>query len=148
MNYSKNIYLPFITNIHGKAYPIFTRKAVGQLMSLTEIKKWSDTFDVLGNPVRLAIVVILYGSSLLFEGKHSLTFGQIMTVIEVPSKPTLANHLRLLMDSGLIEKQPIKDENQRVYPIYSLSDKGREFLIDFGMKGFIENWISDLKTNQ
>ena len=117
-------------------------------MSIEELKKWSNTFDVLGNPIRLAIVVILYGSSLLFEGEHSLTFGQIMSVTQASSKPALVSHLHQLMDAELIEKHPIKDEKERVFPLYSISNKGKDFLLDFGMKDFIEKWIEDLKQKQ
>ncbi len=114
-------------------------------MSIEELRKWASVFDILGNPIRLAIVIVLYGSTLLFEGEHSLTFGQVMSIIEVPSKPALASHLRLLLVSEFIEKHPMKDEKQRVYPVYSLSPKGKDFLNDFGLKDFIEKYISDLK---
>lgn len=117
-------------------------------VSFQEIKKWADTFDVLGNPLRLAIVVILYGSSLLFEGERSLTFSQIMSVVHAPSKPALASYLRELIQSGLVEKYATKDKNERVYPIYSLSDKGKDFLNDFGLKDFIEKWLAQLKQQK
>jgi hypothetical protein len=90
-------------------------------------------------------VVILYGSSLLFEGFHSLTFGQIGSILQIQSKPALASYLHQLTVSGIVEKSPVKDENQRVFPVYSLSEKGKNFLRDFGLEDLIQKRINDLK---
>jgi len=113
-------------------------------MSQHELEKWANTFDVLGNPIRLAIIVVVYGSDLLFEEQHSLTFGQIKSVVEVPSKQAMASHLKKLVNSGLITKHAKKDEKNRVYPLYTLTEKGKEFLTDFGLKDFIEKYIQSL----
>jgi DNA-binding transcriptional ArsR family regulator len=117
-------------------------------LSYQELKKWSDTFDVLGNPIRLAIVVILYGNSVLLEGKRELTFGQIMSIVKASSKPALASHLHELIEFGLIDKCPVKDDKNRVYPIYVLSAKGKDFLIDFGLKAFIEKRIAETELHR
>jgi DNA-binding transcriptional ArsR family regulator len=128
-------------------YSIRDQKRV-ETLSYQELKKWSDTFDVLGNPIRLAIVVILYGNSVLLEGKRELTFGQIMSIVKAPSKPALASHLHELIEFGLVDKFPVKDDRNRVYPIYALSAKGKDFLIDFGLKEFIEKRIADTELHR
>lgn len=111
-------------------------------MSQETLEKWASVFDVLGNPIRLAIIIILYGSKILFQGSSSLTFGQINTVVKVPSKQSLTHHLKKMIDAGLITKSAYQDDSGRVYPLYAVTDTGTEFLEDFGLKGFIEKFIA------
>lgn len=114
-------------------------------MSVEKLEKWASFFDVLGNPIRLATLIILYGSTILFEGARSLTFGQIGEVVKVPSKQALTHHLRKLIGAGLITKSPHQDESGRVYPLYNISDTGTVFLEDFGLKKFIEEFIASTR---
>ena len=112
-------------------------------MSEEKLEKWASVFDVLGNPIRLAIVIILYGSKILFEGADSLTFGQINEVVKVPSKQSLTHHLKRLIGTELITKSPHqKHESGRVYPLYSITNTGTKFLEDFGLKEFIEEFVA------
>ena len=118
-----------------------------RVLSDEELEEWAGTFNVLGNPARLAVVIVLYGNSLLFQEENLLSFGQINDIIQLPSKPALAAYLRQLVSAGVIEKHPFEDVNQRIYPVYSLSKKGKEFLSDFGLKELIEKRIAGLKSS-
>ncbi|MFQ6056240.1 MAG: winged helix-turn-helix transcriptional regulator [Methanosarcinales archaeon] len=115
-------------------------------MSIEKLEKWASVFDVLGNPIRLATLIILYGSEILFEGANSLTFGQINAVVGGVSKQSLTHHLKKLIGAGLITKSAHqKNESGRVYPLYSITNTGTKFLEDFGLKEFIEKFVARKK---
>jgi len=47
----------------------------------------------------------------------------------------------------MVTKTPTKNEKNRVYPLYSLSEKGEDFLTDFGLKSKFEEHIQKLRSN-
>lgn len=108
------------------------------------LQKWASIFVTIGNPVRLAILLILQGSKYL-RGEHCLTFTEIKNVLEMPSDASLTYHLNRLLDSGLIEKMAHKDENERVYPLYSVSQKWLDFTDEVGLAETFNEYIEKLR---
>lgn len=112
-------------------------------MSQNILEKWASIFVTIGNPVRLAILLILQGSRYL-RGEHCLKFTEIQSILEMPSDASLTYHLGKLLDSGLIEKMPHKDENERVYPLYSVSQKWLDFAEEVGLAQTFNEYIEKL----
>ena len=109
-------------------------------MSEEILEKWASIFVTIGNPVRLGILLILQGSKHL-RGDHSLTFTEIKSILEMPSDASLTYHLAKLLDSGLIEKRAHKDENERVYPLYSVSPKWLDFTKEVGLAQTFNEYV-------
>ena len=112
-------------------------------MSEEILQKWASIFVTIGNPVRLAILLILQGSRHL-RGGHSLTFTEIKNVLEMPSETSLTYHLSKLLESGLIGKEAHKDEKERVYPLYSVSQKWLDFTTEVGLAETFNEYIEKL----
>jgi DNA-binding transcriptional ArsR family regulator len=108
------------------------------------LEKWASIFVTIGNPVRLAVLLILQGSRYL-RGEHSLKFTEIQSILEMPSEASLTYHLNRLLDSGLIEKMAHKDENERVYPLYSVSQKWLDFTKEVGLAETFDEYIEKLR---
>jgi DNA-binding transcriptional ArsR family regulator len=88
------------------------------------LEKWASLLKTIGNPTRLAILLILYANE---EG--SLTFTQLKEIMGLPSDSTLVHHLEILLKAKLIEKIACKEgEIGRVYPKYQISKLGKELL--------------------
>ena len=110
-----------------------------------KLEKWAEIFKVLGHPIRLATIFILYGSDVL-RGKSSLRFSEIAYILGLPPKKNLTHHLDQLLKVDLIEKTAHKDEAEQVYPLYHISNKGEEFLSDFNLLEPLRNEILKQKT--
>lgn len=93
-----------------------------------KVEKWADSFKVVGNPIRLAILVILFASEFL-EQKKSLRFKEIRDTLGLEVDEALSYHIRKLKNKGFIKKTPYNDEGFT----YHISKKGMEFLSDFGL---------------
>lgn len=113
-----------------------------------KLEKWAESFKAVSHPMRLAVVIMLYGSNVLSEqqsllGDKSLTFTQILAVLGLPKSKRVANsliyHLDKLIEYGFIERQPLQQEpgKTRVQTIYHISPKGHEFLKDFNLTDVI-----------
>ena len=106
---------------------------------LDKLKKWSESFKVIGHPVRLTIIFTLYGSEVVSQNPRCLTFGQIREVLGLPENKRALNslvyHLNELLEADFVERQPFQDEigKSKVQSTYSLSKKAREFLSDFDL---------------
>jgi len=108
------------------------------------LNKWASLFEVIGNPTRLGILLVLYGSEFLTsDGVHSLTFGQVKDIMEIPSEQSLEYHLKRLTDAKLIDKEPYKDPKGRVYPIYHVTQKWRDFIRETGLVKSLTNFVED-----
>ena len=107
--------------------------------NLKKLKKWSDYFKAIGHPVRLTIIFMLYGSELLSQNPRCLSFGQIREILGFPDSKRAVNslvyHLNELLNDDFIQREPFQDEigKSPVKVTYSLSNKAREFLSDFGL---------------
>lgn len=98
--------------------------------SVAILYKWANLFEVIANPTRLGILLVLYGSEFLHH-THSLTFTQIQEIMEIPSAQSLEYHLKKLQEAGLVEKEPCKNPNDptgRVYPVFHVTQKWRDFI--------------------
>lgn len=116
-------------------------RQVDAVMSQTKtIKKWASVFDVLGNPIRLGILLVLFASNYL-AGTHSLTFTQIKTVLGTSSDAGLSYHLAQLTKSGFVIKDPYKDEKGRVFPLYRSTEKVDRLLEDLGLAETFRDYI-------
>lgn len=104
------------------------------------LEKWASIFVTIGNPVRLAILLILQGSKHL-RGGQSLTFTEIKSILEMPSDASLTYHLNKLLESGLIKKAAHKDEKERVYPLYSISESWLDFTKEVGLAETFDEYI-------
>jgi DNA-binding transcriptional ArsR family regulator len=88
------------------------------------LKKWAELFKTIGNPIRLAILLLLYAS-----GEGSLTYTQLKEITGFSSDSALIYHLRILLRAKLIEKIASKEgEIGRVYPKYQIAKLGKEFI--------------------
>jgi len=103
-------------------------------MDIKKLEKWSEDFNILGHPIRLAIVGVLLGSELFKEQPlGSLTFSQFARILNL-SANELTYHLHKLIDSGFLQKYPyMNEETHRVFAVYSLTPKAKEFMKDFGV---------------
>ena len=119
----------------------------GKIVQMEEkLEKWASFFKVLGHPIRLATIFILYGSDVL-RGRGSLRFNEIEFILGLPPRTNLTHHLNRLLNAGLIEKSAHKDEAGQIYPLYHISSKGKEFLRDFNiMEPLRDEILEHLKT--
>jgi len=121
-------------------------------MSLDKLEKWSKVFATLTHPIRLSILFMLYQTQIQ-EGSRSLTFSQILEVLNLSnsstSNNTLVYHLAKLQETSFVEKIPSQDkETGRIYPIYLLTEKGKEFLEDFELKSRMIEYLEDRKLQK
>jgi DNA-binding transcriptional ArsR family regulator len=98
--------------------------AIKQKRGEEGLEKWARLLKTIGNPVRLAILLVLYAS-----GEGSLTYTQLKEIMGLPSDSTLVHHLEILLKAKLIEKIAYKEgEIGRVYPKYQIGKLGKELL--------------------
>jgi len=113
-------------------------------VSLLKLDKWTNSFKIVGNSLRLAVLFMLYGSEVLSGERKSLTFGQIRQVLGLPNTrraiSNLSHHVSTLVEADFIEKEPLQIEKGKgkVETIYHLSKKGYDFLSDFKVVEVIE----------
>jgi DNA-binding transcriptional ArsR family regulator len=94
-----------------------------------ELIEWASTFEALGNPTRLGILLVLYGSDITRKRGNCLTFSAIRTIMRIASPSALDYHLKCLLDADLITKTPSSDTpNGRVYPLYRTTQKSADLL--------------------
>ena len=110
-----------------------------------KLEKWAKSFKVIGHPIRLASIFILYGSDVL-RGKGSLRFNEIGEILGLPPESNLAHHLKELIKVGFVEKTPSKDEKGEVFPLYHITERGKEFLGDFGLLETLRQYVLSKKT--
>ena len=112
------------------------------------LEEWSKYFKVVGSPIRLLIILALYGSEVLRRTPHSLTFSEIQLISSVPSNETLVYHLKQLENANFITKEAHKDERTgRVYPLYHISDQGKRFLTDLGLVNILQESLAKLEIS-
>ena len=115
-------------------------------VDLELIEGYADNFRAMGNPLRLAILFILYASVFLY-GEHCLTFRQIHDILGFPNKrrpiSSLQHHMSVLLENNFIERIPHQEKRgkSKVKTLYQVADKGREFLTTFGMQEKIKEIV-------
>ena len=110
-------------------------------MSKNSLEEWADYFKLVGNPVRFAIVLLLYASEIL-RGKNSLRFVEIAQILNIPSGKSsiLTHYLNQMITGGFI----LKDNGTMRNPLYHISDDGRSFLEELGLTKLLKNKIEEL----
>ena len=99
-----------------------------------QLIKWASTFDALGNPTRLGILIVIYGSDIARKRGCCLTFSEIKSIMRITSDSALDYHLKRLLDTTLIEKMPTSDSpTSKLYPLYRTTDKAKAFLEEVGL---------------
>jgi DNA-binding transcriptional ArsR family regulator len=138
------------TMFHKQFYIVNTHlnpvgdEAMQSEASIKKLSEWADSFKSVSNPIRLAILFMLYGSEVLTGRAKSLTFGQIKEILGLPDNTratsNLSYHISELIDAGFIEKEPFQAEKGtgKVQVIYHLSSRGHKFLSDFNVAQVIE----------
>ena len=106
-----------------------------------DLKKWSSYFKVLGNPVRFAIVLLLYGSEII-RGTRSLRFTEISNVLSIPTSSTsvLTHYLNQLIKAGFV----IKENGEKRNPLYHIGSDGKAFLEELGLTEILRTRIEKL----
>jgi len=106
------------------------------------LEDYARYFKVVGNPQRLAIVIILYAKEML-GGSKSLSFTQIVEVLEIPKgrTGTLNNYLSILTEADFIRKENGENKN----PLYHLGETGMKFLNEFGLTEKLNVKIMEMK---
>jgi DNA-binding HxlR family transcriptional regulator len=111
----------------------------------TRLEELSGVFDAIGNPMRLGLLIVLYGSEILHKGKkHSLGFTDLKKIMEVPSDATLNYHLEKLMTAGLIIRKPFQESpTDRINTVYGVTDKTVRFLKEINLARAIEDIVEE-----
>ena len=110
-----------------------------------EVENWAKIFDAIGNPLRLGILMILFGSGILHKGeKHSLGFTNLKRIMRIPNDATLNHHLDKLIKTGLVQKKPLQETlTSKIIPIYSVTDKTDKFFKEINLDETIEEFIKE-----
>jgi DNA-binding transcriptional ArsR family regulator len=94
-----------------------------------ELIEWASTFEALGNPTRLGILLVLYASDTARKDANCLTFSEIKEIMRIPSDSVLDYHLKCLVDTQLVKKTATSSSpSGRVYPLYRTTEKAVAFL--------------------
>lgn len=106
------------------------------------LEDYARYFKVVGNPQRLAIVLMLYAKEVL-GGSKSLRFTQIVEVLGIPKTrtSTLNSYLNILIEADFINK----DNGEKKNPLYHLGEAGREFLDELGLSEKLDAKIMEMK---
>ena len=120
-------------------------------LDVKKLEKWAESFRAVGHPMRLSVLVMLYGSELLPD-HQSLSFPQIVAVLGLPKNKRVLNslnyHIGRLIESGLVLRKPQQEEPGKtpVQTVYGISGKGREFIVDFNLADVIAAGLKKLVT--
>jgi len=116
------------------------------IVASDKLQEWARYFKVVGSPIRLLIILSIYGSEILKHSSCSLTFSDIKEISGVPTDETLVYHLKQLEGVDFISKEAHKDEKSgRVYPLYHMGERGRRFISDLGLSTLVSESLK--KTN-
>ena len=90
-----------------------------QILNYQKVDRLANTLAILGDPVRLSIVVYLIG--------HTANVTEITEYLKM-SQPAISHHLRLLKTSGIL-----KSEKKGKLVYYSLVDEHVKNIIESGL---------------
>jgi len=110
---------------------------------LQSLERYSATFDQIGHPLRLQILLVLHGSKYTGDQK-CLKLDAIREVLQlsVESDEKLIYHINKLIDAGLVEKIPKKNErNEWDFPYYRVTNKWIEFADAFNITKIVEKCL-------
>ncbi len=90
-----------------------------QILNCQKVDRLANTLAILGDPVRLSIVVYLI--------EHTANVTEITEYLKM-SQPAISHHLRLLKTSGIL-----KSEKKGKLVYYSLVDEHVKNIIESGL---------------
>ncbi|MDY4052997.1 MAG: metalloregulator ArsR/SmtB family transcription factor [Bacilli bacterium] len=90
-----------------------------QILNYQKVDRLANTLAILGDPVRLSIVVYLI--------EHTANVTEITEYLKM-SQPAISHHLRLLKTSGIL-----KSEKKGKLVYYSLVDEHVKNIIESGL---------------
>ena len=90
-----------------------------QILNYQKVDRLANTLAILGDPVRLSIVVYLL--------EHTANVPEITEYLKM-SQPAISHHLRLLKTSGIL-----KSEKKGKLVYYSLVDEHVKNIIESGL---------------
>ncbi|MDD7314904.1 MAG: metalloregulator ArsR/SmtB family transcription factor [Bacilli bacterium] len=90
-----------------------------QILNYQKVDRLANTLAILGDPVRLSIVVYLI--------EHTANVTEITEYLKM-SQPAISHHLRLLKTSGIL-----KSEKKGKLVYYSLVDERVKNIIESGL---------------
>jgi len=113
-------------------------------MEMEKLKRIAEIFELIGNPIRLGILFVLYGSDLLRD-KGSMTFTELREVMRLPNDAILDYHLKKLIEAGLVTKKAVqKDPTSKITPVYKVTEKLVSFLEETGLAEPLKKYMEDI----
>jgi DNA-binding HxlR family transcriptional regulator len=109
-----------------------------------DVEVWAKRLRLVGNPIRLMVMLSLYSSNVIRKSEHSLRYTEIIDLIGTPDDSSLNYHLRELEQAKVITKDPVKDENGEVYPIYHITEEGKKILEDLGLLKLLDEQLKKM----
>ena len=117
------------------------------------LDKWASIFNVIGHPMRLAILLALHGSK--YTGRRlekCLKLNEIREVLRLTpeSNEKLIYHVNKLIEAGLVERTPAKTESGEWdrhlhYRVtdewYRVTDEWIKFANDFDITEIVEDYF-------
>ncbi|MHB1907764.1 MAG: ArsR/SmtB family transcription factor [Nitrososphaerales archaeon] len=105
------------------------QRAVQDMQESSVIKEYDEKIpetirrimDALAQETRRGILMIL-------KEKGKLSFKELLDTVQPMSNSNLSNHLKILVQAGLVENIYEKSLDKDVYSIYKLSQLGGDFL--------------------
>jgi len=112
---------------------------------MSEFENFVEIFNIIGNPVRFGILLVLYGSEYLKREKGSLTFKELKRVMQIPNDAVLNYHLKKLIEAGLVRKIPVQETpTSRILPVYKITEKWTNFLKESGLEESLDEYIENI----
>jgi DNA-binding HxlR family transcriptional regulator len=99
---------------------------------------------LLGNPIRLMVLLSLYSSNYMRKSEHSLRHSEIKELIGIPDESSLNYHLRELERANVISKEAIQDQKGEVYPLYHITPDGKKTLEEFGLLKILDERLKKM----
>jgi len=109
-----------------------------------DVELWAKHLRLVGNPIRLMVMLSLYSSNYMRKSDHSLRYSEIKELIGIPDDSGLNYHLRELEQANVISKEPIKDQKGEVYPIYHITQDGKKILEDLGLLKILDERLKKM----
>ena len=109
-----------------------------------DVEVWAKRLRLVGNPIRLMVMLSLYSSNHIRKSEHSLRYTEIVDLIGTAEDSSLNYHLRELEQANVISKEAVKDEKGVVYPIYHITSEGKKILEDLGLLKLLDDRLKKM----
>lgn len=111
---------------------------------MNDVEMWADRLRLVGNPIRLMVLLSLYSSNFMRKSDHSLRYSELQELIGTANESGLNYHLRELEQAKVISKEPTKDENGQIYGLYHITPEGKKILEDLGLLKILNEQLRKL----